>query len=200
MLFHGITRKPSILPMTNEMITDCKKCRDQVTAAMSPDMWWSQQPFESHLWSSQKSSYRWHYFVSAGICHDYVSDIFGRTDHSEKKNHDIEQALVRKTVTKHALVTPIVLSITPLIITIEVREADILFQSDLFYDIDSDILQHWLYVWHTHTLTHTKRNSVAVKVKMVARWAGRNRTKQKSSVLSQLLHSNCNWRGEQLKA
>ena len=54
-LLLGTTFKHRISLMTIVIITD-RKFRDQVTEVlhkMSPSMWWSQQLFESHLWSSQ---------------------------------------------------------------------------------------------------------------------------------------------------
>ena len=71
-----------------------------------------------------------------------MSVTFCRTDHTKEKSwHSDSDG--RKNVTKHVLVTPIVLIITSDYYNC-VRDADIVFVSvRFFYDINIDILQHW---------------------------------------------------------
>ena len=111
--------------------------------------WWSNHKLgdillASNTWSRHFLSvifikfreYTWCAFVIT------MSVVFYRIDHSKKKSWKVtDQALVAN-ITGH---NTNCLSISPLIITIEyVKLTWILFQSDCIYDIDSDILQHWL--------------------------------------------------------
>ena len=109
-LLLGTTGTHCISPITIAMITDWK-CHDQVTdqklVALNVICLSLISDHHSRARDADIILFQPKFVITMSVT-------FWKTDHSKKNSHDImtDQAMIAKIATKHALVTPIVLSIT----------------------------------------------------------------------------------------